>query len=336
MPGLVVRAYHKFQLIMRQLVSKIEALLSCHDCVVVPGLGGFLMNPTEAQYDEASNSIFPSYRQVSFNSQLTFNDGLLIQAYIQENGVSYNEANQSVRQAVAEISEHLSAGESLQLGNIGSLKQTQDGRLIFMPVANISLDADAFGLEPVTCLPIEKIQPSGRHSEKSENEAPVVDITLWKWAVSVAACLALAVALPSRPLQQGEPSISSASIFSPCTISQHINRLPEPAIELQLPSAKESAPEQVAVGNVTSLNKSERNYLLIVASFATREEAERYIQRKHLTTVFPSSGIAIGGERYRVFAEGYATKEEATVRIASFRSDYPDYSKAWVTSGKVL
>lgn len=318
---------------MRHLVHILESLLSDHDCVVVPGLGGFLMNRTDAQYNELTCLDTPSYRQVSFNAKLTFNDGLLMQAYQQADGVSYNEASHSIRQAVADICQHLSAGESFQLGNIGTLRQTEDGRLVFTPLQCISLDADSFGLESIICQPVATdgaVCPESDDTQDSQH--PVIDIAVWKWAVSVAACIFLAVAFPSRPLmQQSEPAIHYASVVSPRIIAQQVANRKEPVAETVI------LEEATAVDRPVALqNNNGQHYMVIIASLQTREEAEHYISGKKLRQSFPSAGITVGGDRYRVFAEKYDSKQEAVGRIESFRTEYPQYSQAWVTYGKPI
>ena len=62
---------------MISLARHIELLLLEHDCVIVPGLGGFIANHTEARYTGDEEHLFlPPYRTIGFNQQLQVNDGL--------------------------------------------------------------------------------------------------------------------------------------------------------------------------------------------------------------------------------------------------------------------
>ena len=68
---------------MITLSRHIELLLLEHDCVIVPGLGGFIANHMEAHYDQEGDRTFlPPYRTVVYNQQLQINDGLLVQSYM--------------------------------------------------------------------------------------------------------------------------------------------------------------------------------------------------------------------------------------------------------------
>ena len=68
---------------MIELTKHIEILLLENDCVIVPGLGGFIAHHQPAHYEEDEGVFLPPTRTVGFNPQLTMNDGLLTQAYMQ-------------------------------------------------------------------------------------------------------------------------------------------------------------------------------------------------------------------------------------------------------------
>ena len=60
-----------------QLSKLVSELLVEHDCVTVPGLGSFLGNFKSAHYDLENEKFYPPSKQISFNSQIKANDGLL-------------------------------------------------------------------------------------------------------------------------------------------------------------------------------------------------------------------------------------------------------------------
>ena len=63
---------------MIELERHIEILLLNNDCVIVPGLGGFVAHHVDACYDDVENRFFPPMRTVGFNPKLDMNDSLLI------------------------------------------------------------------------------------------------------------------------------------------------------------------------------------------------------------------------------------------------------------------
>lgn len=62
---------------MIELAQHIEALLLENDCVIVPGLGGFVAHYTPAMRVAEENTFLPPTRIIGFNPQLKMNDGLL-------------------------------------------------------------------------------------------------------------------------------------------------------------------------------------------------------------------------------------------------------------------
>ncbi|MCK5765559.1 MAG: SPOR domain-containing protein, partial [Bacteroidales bacterium] len=56
----------------------ISELLFDHDCVILPGVGGFLTNYSGARIHPIRHSFQPAARTLVFNANLRTNDGLLI------------------------------------------------------------------------------------------------------------------------------------------------------------------------------------------------------------------------------------------------------------------
>ena len=72
-----------------QLSNHISELLFQHDCVTVPGFGSFLGNYKSAEYDFKDEKFHPPYKQISFNSQIKDNDGLLAKHISSKLNLSY-------------------------------------------------------------------------------------------------------------------------------------------------------------------------------------------------------------------------------------------------------
>jgi hypothetical protein len=72
------------------IIPLIRELLMSHDCVVVPGFGGFLANYSPARVDKASSTLHPPRKVLSFNKNLVHNDGLLIGVMAKRGPLSRN------------------------------------------------------------------------------------------------------------------------------------------------------------------------------------------------------------------------------------------------------
>lgn len=134
-----------FALIMINIESHIENLLLSHDCVIVPGIGGFVTR-YEGSYIEGQD-IYPPFRSISFNSQLKENDGLLAQSYMTAYDTSYPKAQSLVEENVKEIRNQLHENGFYDFKNIGKLQLAQNQSLIFTPTNDLGIfSKDHYGL----------------------------------------------------------------------------------------------------------------------------------------------------------------------------------------------
>ena len=119
--------------------------------VFVPGIGGFLLRDIDASY--VNGKYTPSHRQVHFNRFLTNDDGMLANAYMEAEGISYDEAMAQIRIEVAQIKSAIERKKSCQLGNLGVLSYDSDRHLVVKNPKHFPLDPDCYGLEPLNIRP---------------------------------------------------------------------------------------------------------------------------------------------------------------------------------------
>ena len=118
---------------MMQLISHTEYLLSIHECVIIPGLGGFLTHTCPAYFDEANSTWNPPHKQLSFNSSLFHNDGLLLASYAETHSITYSESFVFVEKAVLELKKELQVQKEVKFGRVGSFLYDEHGALLFSP-----------------------------------------------------------------------------------------------------------------------------------------------------------------------------------------------------------
>src|SRR5699024_11270585 len=85
---------------MIELAQHIEVLLLENDCVIVPGLGGFVAHYTPAMRVAEENVFLPPTRIIGFNPQLKMNDGLLVQSYMAVYDTDFSDATRIVEKEV--------------------------------------------------------------------------------------------------------------------------------------------------------------------------------------------------------------------------------------------
>lgn len=131
---------------MNQLNRHIASLLLQGDCVMVPGLGGFVAHTVQAQFDNDEQLLIPPKRTLGFNSQLSANDSLLAQSYMEAYDISYPEALRKIEYDVKCLLAELNHNASCQLTGLGSLSKDSYGRIIFEPSQAGILTPDLYGL----------------------------------------------------------------------------------------------------------------------------------------------------------------------------------------------
>lgn len=153
-----------------ELVNHIRDLLYHHDCVIVPGFGGFVTNERSARIDSASNSFYPPSRGVGFNARLDHNDGLLISYLSAKLSMNYVDTRKLVEEFSDEVNRKLESGRTVLFEGIGQFSAGRDRNLLFDPDPLANFLSDAYGLTFFRYPVLEKTEP-GRRIRKKAAEA---------------------------------------------------------------------------------------------------------------------------------------------------------------------
>ena len=144
---------------MKELSKHIEVLLLENDCVIVPGLGGFIAHNKAAEFKDSANVFCPPSRTIGFNPQLTINDGLLVQSYMQTYDTDFPDATRKIEGVVSQIKESLYKNGQAELDNIGTLYYTMAGMYGFEPCQNAFFSPSMYGLGSFSISPLSELKP---------------------------------------------------------------------------------------------------------------------------------------------------------------------------------
>lgn len=153
---------------MIELARHIEFLLLENDCVIVPNFGGFIAHYQPASYDEVENLFMPPLRSIGFNPQLTMNDGLLIQSYMQAYHTDYSDATRIISEKVKELKEILYKEGCYDLVGIGTLNYTIYRTYEFNPKENGILSPTLYGLDSFRMLPLSLVTEEDNVSQTED------------------------------------------------------------------------------------------------------------------------------------------------------------------------
>ena len=152
----------------------IKELLYQYECVTVPNFGAFLTRSMNILIDTDSGLFVPPRKEVSFNSLLSNNDGVLAHYIAQKEKVSFEQALRRIEKEVISWKQRLNT-QQLSFPGIGEIRLNKQKKIIFYPDGKINFDLSAFGLSSFYRKPIKNSNnklfnpPQKMEKENKEN-----------------------------------------------------------------------------------------------------------------------------------------------------------------------
>ena len=178
---------------MRILDQYLHPLFLDHDCIVVPGLGGFVCNRQPAQYDEGRQELTPPHRSVLFNERLVHHDGVLAQAVSRAKGITFDQAVKEIEGEVAELKAEISDGKTIAVECVGRLYKGNNNRVQFLADEEMERMLRSFGLRNIPLRPIAGVASKPDHPQPAKGK--VIPMPTPSGAVPLAR-IAAALAVP--------------------------------------------------------------------------------------------------------------------------------------------
>lgn len=297
------------------LAKHIEHLLSKTDCVIVPGLGAIICHNSLARV--VDGQILPPSVEVSFNSAICQNDGLLVNSVMKTEKCSYAYALNLVESEVETIKSDLRDSKQYALGNIGWFRYSESGCLVFEPCRGKNIaNWVNYGLQSVDTI-------SATSSQSVNNSKSVVK--LGRKAMRIAASIAVIVVLAftlTTPISINN-NVDKASITnlpSNCKVKKSTSV--KPVVEQSHKAvAKQNAAKSPNVSNDAT------KYYVIIASLTSVDAASKYkadFQERNCEIV-NSKGSSV----YKIAIASGNTREEMEKFISDNKLD-EKYPGIWI------
>lgn len=290
---------------MNQLYTHISYLIGRHDCVIVPGFGAFIAERIPCRIDRETFTVIPAETRIGFNAELIDDDGMLIHSIARKARIGHQDARRIVEHSVRSLRERLEENRSIDFGAIGSFRLTDDGRKIFAPSRPAS--EPVCSLSPLenmapaavaqdSVVPDEKTEEGGLNLEEKWAEtaevnderisdAPVAEerpavsraeripakVFVSRVACALVVLFAIIVGFTIQS-PDSHPDVQKASVV-PVESLMNIKKKNDTAEIAPKVPVKEVAPVKVVKPN----RSEEMRFHLIVGTFSSREEAERFI-----------------------------------------------------------
>ena len=299
---------------MENLNQYLEKLLARHDYVVVPGLGGFVVQFQSAEIH--NNIIFPPCAVISFNPLMQHNDGLLAIEISRTEQISYRDAIDSVNKFTVDIKSKLAANESVQIVNIGFFRIDDFDNLIFTPDSIPTFLPQNLGLSSLNLN--SDLQKSNK---TKEIRITVSTSKFYKYAAAVLLVLGLFVSAPrvSDVRKSNYANMIPELVQSAGKQTQTIPTASQLNVEFE---TRIKTPE-------VATQESEKNFHVIVASLPTKKSAENFC-KKLIDSNFKNAQVLPPIRTYRIAIESFDSKDEAIRFMENLRKTDDRFETAWV------
>jgi len=306
------------------ITAFIRELLFSHDCVIIPGFGGFVGNYSPARIDKSTDTFHPPAKQISFNRNLNHNDGLLIGRISGTTGMNYGDARSMVDEFAASLRKKLDRGERITFDHIGTFINNQEGNVQFEPDRTVNYHLDSYGLESFRFPPLEEYNVRkriSRHISKDPVKRASVKKILWRAAVIVPVLAVLAAIPFSREIFK--PGIESSTLNPLVNTELDENRKAvEQTIKTEMPVAMEETAVIPVPESPPPPAGEEMRYCLITGSFKLKQNA---INQAELLKKegFDPEILDAPNNFYRVSAERCRDIDSALDRASAISKRFP-------------
>jgi hypothetical protein len=315
------------------ITAFIRELLFGHDCVIVPGFGGFIGNYTPARIDKISGTFYPPVKQISFNRNLNHNDGLLVGRISGTADITYGDAREMVEQFVSDLRKRLENGEKVVFDNVGSFINNPEGNIQFEPDRNVNYHLDSYGLEPFQCLPLEGYDVRKRvlsHTGKDPIKQASIRKILWRAAIIIP-FLALMVIVPLKTdLFRAKVETTNMNPLVAAEFEHNKKAVEEDVINSSATISENtvtSAEVLVAPEVIAPVTETTEMYILITGSFKSEANAASQVAMLKEEGFTPEI-IAAPNGFYRVSAMTCKDLNTALTKKDSVSRKFPD---AWIS-----
>jgi nucleoid DNA-binding protein len=263
----------------------IKELLLEQDCVILPGLGGFVANYKSAEFDPASNTASPPSKQILFNTSLVHNDGLLYAHVSAKTGYGYKEVQEKAEVFIDRIRRDVGKGIKFQIEGLGYFYRDNEKRVLFTEEGNENLLVESFGLPFLQYKEYEKpvINKYSAASTVADPLARQRRIRRWAYGTAAACVLAAIIFIPIRTGYFNQAGINIPGVVSyRSDQTLVVENLPAPEYNIVVGSFQDFANARMLMntlvqkGYESRILGTEKGFFRVTAgTFSLRDEASR-------------------------------------------------------------
>ena len=302
---------------MKQKIEHyISNLLYIHDCVIIPGFGGFVGNKKSAYIHPVSGIIYPPSKALLFNKNLIQNDGLLVTHIAKEEELDLLEITNLIEGFVQKIQKELKNRSAFKLQKVGTFTRGNEGNISFIQDKNYNYNLASFGMEA---------NHKSKKVERIISEEDVIVKTIKqkdfkKTLKKAAAVLIPLIGLSLIGITQEEnitDIYNQMANLNPFTTSKNEIVKEAPVKEIKVPIVEIIETEKAEI--VIPIITEKHTYYIIAGAFAEQKNANKLLQK--LKRWNYDASIVEGGNLMRVSYNSFQNREDALLALAEIRKD---------------
>lgn len=338
----------------------IEFLLTQHECVIVPGLGGFMLRREPAIV--GVNRINPPQIVVGFNAQLSYHDGLLAEIVMRRQTLPYKEAVQWIDDRVVDLKSQLNEGHSVSFGKLGILMLLENEEYTFT-TGDMSFLPDNLGLDIIHLTQFANEKPFSNDTQNDRISLPRPFLSkhlndshkFVRYAAAIAIVFIIGLLMPNKTNEYENfatlsfgvdtqawlfPNLSQEKA-QPQTVqlevgqSITISAVSDNALNYALQNSNQSkeisrGQNQQPITDTVSTQKVEKlPYQIIIASLKSKKKANNYILNNKGFDSKKLRIIEVQG-KFRISTAQFASRTQADNYIDSLRQHNTKAKNAWI------
>jgi len=308
---------------MISITEHLGYLLTCHDCVSVPGWGAFIANYTTACYNQDRQVMCAPRRVIGFNASVNHNDGLLAQSLMRRELMTYERAMRFIDDSVTTWRQQLAAGEEVSLGRLGYFSPTATGAAQFVPFFHLNPADCYFGLDDIRVKTVATLESEREANNQQPTAQPALTPELprqnvftrraTRIAASVAVLLGLGVLL-STPVIVHRDNHELAATMPTVTAPQ--------AQTIHTVTASDGATDAMTLAGVGNDNG---RYYMIIASLRNEQELQAF--KKQNPNLVPYMKTL----NYKGLTCVYVARSDSYSTLMELRNQLPEqYRDVWI------
>lgn len=331
-----------------QVATYISDLLYRHDCVVIPEFGAIISRRVPAQYFASSHTMYPPKKGLSFNAQITQNDGLLVNYMASVEQIPYEAALQQVRNYVRFLDHEIDSKGAITIHKVGRFTRNSEQALQFTPMYLVNYLPEAFGLASHETYAIDRSYSAPVVEEEVaiapviiEDETPVISLETpatksASWVRYAAAAVVLVggsyVGFTNyqNHLNQSEllvEQMATEQVKAQVQEASFMIANPLPSLNLQVAAVDAALTE--AVTPVVNT----KNFHVIAGAFRNPANANKRV-RQLQKEGFDAQRIGVNKYGlHNVSFSSHNTRNEATNELIKLKA--AGYSNAWLLAGRL-